>query len=276
MFGFMKNKKFSFTLAFIVLFSMIGISFAAYNPVDSPLAYKVNSGTRGYFQELNFPTGMVTATTVGSGRNIWHSLAINLDDAGGWSLVDANSTIYADANNHIKIGTEDSYLDLYRDSNGDGDITASGGEISFGNENLSTTGTLSASNTTVTKISVSLGDGGLYRYAIEADANTVIAIQVPSGAKIIGCQLRVDEALADGETWDAAYSTGATQAIASGAAVAVNTKVNLFFDENAATAITSGLTDVTITKNGGGIFTLQGKITAIVYYEDFTAMGDAS
>lgn len=124
--------------------------------------------------------------------------------------------------------------------------------------------------------------GGLYTDAAEATANiegdssTTIQVNVPSGAKILGCQLRVDAALAAGETWDAAYSGGASQSIASGQAVAQNTKVNKFFDENAATAITSGETDIDITKNGGGAFTAQGTIRAIVYYQAFTAMADAS
>lgn len=124
--------------------------------------------------------------------------------------------------------------------------------------------------------------GGLYTDAAEATANiegdssTTIQVNVPSGAKILGCQLRVDAALAAGETWDAAYSGGASQSIASGQAVAQNTKVNKFFDENAATAITSGETDIDITKNGGGSFTAQGTIRAIVYYQAFTAMADAS
>ena len=91
MFDFMKQKRFSFVLSFIVLFFVIGIAFAAYNPVKTPLAYKVNSGTRGYFQELNFPTGMVTAdTTSGNGRNIWHTLTLNT----GWTYDDGNSVVY--------------------------------------------------------------------------------------------------------------------------------------------------------------------------------------
>ncbi|GAH72215.1 unnamed protein product, partial [marine sediment metagenome] len=86
---------------------------------------------------------------------------------------------------------------------------------------------------------------------IEADASTTIQVNVPSGAKVLAVQLRVDTALADGELWDAAYSGGSAQAITSGAAVAQNTKVNTFFNENAATAIASAEVDIDITKNGG-------------------------
>ena len=110
---------------------------------------------------------------------------------------------------------------------------------------------------------------------ITADATVAIAVNVPAGAKIIGCQLRVDTALTAGETWDAAYAGGATQAIASAQAVAKNTKVNKFFDANAATDITSDVTTIAITKHGGGAFTAAGTIRAIVYYKLFSAMVDA-
>jgi hypothetical protein len=124
--------------------------------------------------------------------------------------------------------------------------------------------------------------GGLALSVAEAAANITaaesisIAVNVPSGARIIGCQLRVDTALTAGETWDAAYAGGATAAIASGAAVAKSTKVNSFFDVNAATNITSDVTTIAITKNGGGSFTALGRIRAIVYYQSFTAMANAA
>ena len=111
---------------------------------------------------------------------------------------------------------------------------------------------------------------------ITASATVTIAVNVPASSKLIGCQLRVDTALAAGELWDAAYAGGATQAIATAQAVAQNTKVNTFFNVNAATDITSDVTTIAITKNGGGSFTAQGTIRAIVYYQAFTAMADAS
>ena len=123
--------------------------------------------------------------------------------------------------------------------------------------------------------------GGVGRVAFSATANITanhtitIQVNIPSGAKILGVQMRVDAALAGGETWNAQYVTGATQAIATNQAVAQNTKVNKFFDENAATAIASGETDITITKNsnpGVDAFSAQGTIRAVVYYEDWTAL----
>jgi hypothetical protein len=57
--------------------------------------------------------------------------------------------------------------------------------------------------------------------------------------------------------------------------VAKNTKVNALYNTNGATDIASSTTNVTITKNGGGSFTAQGTIRALVYYEALTALGDA-
>jgi hypothetical protein len=126
--------------------------------------------------------------------------------------------------------------------------------------------------------------GGLSLTAAEATANITanhtitIQVNVPSGSKILGCQLRVDSALAGGETWNAQYVTGATQSIAANQAVAKNTKVNKFFDTNAATDIASDEVDVTIQRNsnpGVDVFTAQGVIRAIVYCQAFAAMGNA-
>jgi archaellum component FlaF (FlaF/FlaG flagellin family) len=86
--------------------------------------------------------------------------------------------------------------------------------------------------------------------------------------------LHVKTALAAGETWDAAYSGGATQAIAANQAVAQNTNVNQHFVVNTDTDIASSTTNVAITKNGGGSFTAQGTIEAVCYafvHEAWTA-----
>lgn len=131
------------------------------------------------------------------------------------------------------------------------------------------------------KVSITGTTGGLTRKLseavsnIEADESTTITLNIPSGARIIGAQLRVDTALAAGETWDAAYSGGATQAITSAAAVAKNTKIHAMFNTNAATDITSDVTNIAITKNGGGSFTAQGAIRAFVYYEVMDTLADA-
>ena len=112
---------------------------------------------------------------------------------------------------------------------------------------------------------------------IEGDASTTIGLNIPSGARLLGSQLRVDAALATGETWDAAWSGGSSTSIAAAQAVAKNTKVSQFYinNINGATDITSNTTNIAITKNGGGSFTAQGTIRAIAYYEVMNAMADA-
>jgi hypothetical protein len=110
---------------------------------------------------------------------------------------------------------------------------------------------------------------------ITAVTTVSLAMEVPVGSRIVGCQLRVDSALAAGDTWDAAYGGGSSASIASGAAVAKNTKVNTLFDANASSDITTNTLFVNITKNGGGTLTAQGTIRALVYYESLTALGNA-
>ena len=112
---------------------------------------------------------------------------------------------------------------------------------------------------------------------IAAAATITIQVNVPTGSRILGCQLRVDAALAAGETWDAVYITGASQSIATNQAVAVNTKVVQHFDVNTDPDIASGEVDITIEKNsnpGVDAFSAQGNIRAIVYYIAFNAMAD--
>jgi len=113
--------------------------------------------------------------------------------------------------------------------------------------------------------------------AIAAAATITIQVNVPTGSRILGCQLRVDEALAAGETWDAVYITGSAQSIATNQAVAVNTKVIKHFDVNTDPDISTGEVDITIEKNsnpGVDAFSAQGNIRAIVYYIAFNAMAD--
>jgi len=106
-------------------------------------------------------------------------------------------------------------------------------------------------------------------------ATDKIEVDIPSGALLHSCQLNVDVAVTnDGDnTWAAAYSGGSTAEIAAAATAATkNTKVNTFHDDNAATAITSGETDITLTPQGAD-FT-AGDITAVCYYWTLTSMDD--
>lgn len=119
--------------------------------------------------------------------------------------------------------------------------------------------------------------GGLKRNRAEATAtlsgaSTNIEVNVPSGAKLLGVQLRVDTAItsATGTTWSAAFTGGSSTALASGQAFTQNTKVSKMLEDE----ISSGEVDITITPNTG-TFT-GGAVKAIVYYEELVAMGDAS
>lgn len=127
---------------------------------------------------------------------------------------------------------------------------------------------------------VSGTSGGLKRAKAEATGTPAgtttyfdIAVNVPSGARLLGSQLRVDTALTAGETWGAAYQTGSSTVIAApGQAVAKNTKVSkMHVDE-----ITTGTTVIRITRDAGNFTNAVGVIRAIVYYEVFETMTDAA
>lgn len=119
--------------------------------------------------------------------------------------------------------------------------------------------------------------GGLTRKVAEATCTTtaattcVITLNIPTQARLLGAQLRVDTALTAGETWGAAYSGGSTTTIAAaGTAVAKSTKVSkMHVDE-----VTTTTTNITVTRDAGS-FTAGGVIRGIVYYDDFAVMADA-
>jgi len=113
-----------------------------------------------------------------------------------------------------------------------------------------------------------------------ARTNT-LAIQIPSGVKIIGTQLRNDTAIAGVDdatgltpitTYSAIYASGATQAINATTAVAINTKVNTFFNVASTTDITSAATDITLDAGSGNKFTAGGIISAVTYYYELTSI----
>lgn len=129
----------------------------------------------------------------------------------------------------------------------------------------------------IKQISAANHGGMLHKYyaatsAITAVATVTIETVAPANARIVGVQLHVKTALAGGETWDAAYSGGATQAIATAQAVAQNTDVDKWFDVNTDTDIGTALLDVTIERSsnpGVDTFTAQGEIEAVVYVWEF-------
>jgi hypothetical protein len=123
-------------------------------------------------------------------------------------------------------------------------------------------------------------NGGLKRIAVYASAlvtNTptfTIDFSIPVGARLLGVQLVVESALAGGDLWDAEWNDGATlQAIATAKAVAANTKANSMY--SAIQTVLDADTNIVITKNGGGAFTVQGRIGAVAYYEWFEDLANA-
>ncbi len=107
-----------------------------------------------------------------------------------------------------------------------------------------------------------------------ANANTsdTTTISIPSGARLLGVSFNVDAVIVDDagdDTWSAAYITGSTQTIISGAAAALNTKVDQF---HAIYEISTGICQIRFTANGGN-FT-AGSIEIVAYYEDLTSLAN--
>ena len=118
--------------------------------------------------------------------------------------------------------------------------------------------------------------GGFTRKLAEATSDTLsgasstIAVNVPSGARILGVQLRVDEAITSDnvtKTWAADYVNTPTTAITSGQIFDINTKFDAI---HPAYEITTGVVTITITPAAGN-FT-GGIVRGIVYYEQIDAM----
>ena len=123
--------------------------------------------------------------------------------------------------------------------------------------------------------------GGLKIVAREAaatlsGASTDIAVNIPAGAVILGCQLRVDVLITSvaATSWAAAYKTGATQAICTGQLFTKQVKADKMFDTNAATPIASATTVIAISANTGTFS--AGNIRAITYSLEPVAMGNAA
>lgn len=121
--------------------------------------------------------------------------------------------------------------------------------------------------------------GGFSRRRAEATvtlagATGSIAVNVPSGARILATQLRVDTLITSGDggtTWKADFVNTPTTAICTAQAFAKNTKFNAI---HPAYEVTTGVVTITITPDAGTFS--AGVIRAIVYYEDITAMADAA
>ena len=165
-----------------------------------------------------------------------------------------------------------------------GTLGVTGATTLTGAATLSSTATIAGAVTAPSLLLVNgtEGTGGMTLMTATASSGALtgatdkIEVNIPAAALLVACQLRVDVAVTNGgdNTWAAAYSGGSTAEIAAAAtAAAKNTKINIFHDDNAATAITSAETDITLTPQGAN-FT-AGEITAVVYYYILTPLTDA-
>lgn len=106
-------------------------------------------------------------------------------------------------------------------------------------------------------------------------ATGTITVDIPAGALLIGVTLNNDVATVDDagdDTYTAAFSGGSSISIGAGIAATINTKTKTFIDANSATAITSDVTQITLTPNGGN-FT-AGDIRAVVVYAVMKDLAD--
>lgn len=108
-----------------------------------------------------------------------------------------------------------------------------------------------------------------------AGASTSIAVNVPSGARVIAVQFAVPTAITSGDgatSWKAKFATGSTAVLTVTQPFTINTKVDVFYSETtmAATAVTTDVTTILIEPNANTFS--GGVISAIVYYESLTSI----
>ncbi len=110
-----------------------------------------------------------------------------------------------------------------------------------------------------------------------ATASFNISLGIPVGSRILGAQLRVDNALtsSDGGTaFSATIVGGPTFDITASSPFDKNTKVSINIDNSVNPVAVPGIY-VLIACTGGKTFAAGGVVRVIIYYETFTAMADA-
>ncbi len=106
-----------------------------------------------------------------------------------------------------------------------------------------------------------------------AATSDTTTISIPSGARLVGVSMNVNTAVVDDagdDTWSAAFITGSTTTIVTGAAAAQNTKVDFIVPDEKTTATTQ----IRFTAQGGN-FT-AGVIEVVAYYEELTSLANAA
>lgn len=172
---------------------------------------------------------------------------------------------------------------------GQGTGTGIGGDVVIQHAPVSGTG--STPNTLVDVLTVSDGlwslgntaEGGTARinYKTTHETHTLTlgatsdttAISIPSGARLLGVSMNVDTAVTDDagdDTWSAAFITGSTTTIVTGAAAAQNTKVDFIVPDEKTTAVT----EIQFTPNAGNFS--AGVIEIVAYYEELISLANAA
>lgn len=111
----------------------------------------------------------------------------------------------------------------------------------------------------------------VHTLANAATSDTSFSPSIPSGVrpKAVGFNVDVDVVDDGGDnTWSAAFITGSTTILVTGAAAAQDTKINFMIPDE----ITSGVLEIRFTANGGN-FT-AGEIEVLVWYEDQTSLAN--
>ncbi len=104
-----------------------------------------------------------------------------------------------------------------------------------------------------------------------AATSDTTTISIPSGARLLGVSLNVNTAVVDDagdDTWSAAFITGSTTTIVTGAAAAQNTKVDFMVPDEK----TTGVTEIQFTPQGGSFS--AGVIEIVAYYEELTSLAN--
>ncbi len=103
-----------------------------------------------------------------------------------------------------------------------------------------------------------------------ATTSDTTTISIPSGARLLAVSFNVDTAVTNGgdNTWSAAFITGSTTTLATAAAAAQNTKVDLMLPDE----ISSAVCEIQFTPQGGS-FT-AGVIEIVAYYEILTSLAN--
>lgn len=127
--------------------------------------------------------------------------------------------------------------------------------------------------------------GTFTRKAVSASVTTtaantaVIPVNVPVGAKLVGAQLIVTEAISytgDSTAFQATW-TASTQNIGGATTGTKNDTATSLYNENAQSAIVSGSVEtITLTANNTGGFSAGGIVVAVAWYDELSDLTDVA